>query len=264
MPPGAVRTAAVLALGGLWLCTCLAQPPDKILPLFHFANTFSPVACRAAKVDSASATRNVPIDSAGLPSASRWTASAAWPPAPGRCPSAWTTAGRRAPAAPPRCWTPWRQSRWTAGSAARCVPWWCAGGRGGMKVGVVGVLEWVCWVRVRVVGVEVTCLPAVHPPSQKQAKGPQQSRLCKHGTRCRTLCNPHMQVASGDLFECAPVERVTAGPDPEPCALPYVYRGRNRTDCVWVGGVEACKVGAAEPADEWQRCWGGVQELWCS
>lgn len=52
-----------------------------------------------------------------------------------------------------------------------------------------------------------------------------------------------MQVASGDLFECAPVERVTAGPDPEPCALPYVYRGRNRTDCVWVGGVEACKVG---------------------
>ena len=27
-----------------------------------------------------------------------------------------------------------------------------------------------------------------------------------------------------------------------PCALPFMFGGRNRSDCVWVAGVEACKV----------------------
>ncbi|KXZ41621.1 hypothetical protein GPECTOR_357g124 [Gonium pectorale] len=61
------------------------------------------------------------------------------------------------------------------------------------------------------------------------------------------------QVEGGSLLECAPVERATlaAGPlPPQPCAFPFLHAGRNRTDCVWLYGVEACKVADGS----WAEC----------
>ncbi len=43
------------------------------------------------------------------------------------------------------------------------------------------------------------------------------------------------------MFECAATQR-NASVINTSCAFPYVYRGFNRTDCVCVNGVEACKV----------------------
>ncbi|GLC41484.1 hypothetical protein PLESTM_001201000 [Pleodorina starrii] len=61
------------------------------------------------------------------------------------------------------------------------------------------------------------------------------------------------EVSSGEVLECAPVQRFTTGAqgeEPAACALPYWYRGRNRTDCVWLEGVEACKVADGS----WAEC----------
>ncbi|GIL62180.1 hypothetical protein Vafri_16446, partial [Volvox africanus] len=61
------------------------------------------------------------------------------------------------------------------------------------------------------------------------------------------------EVDNGEILECAPVERVTLGGlgrPPEVCAFPFVYRLRNRTDCVWLEGVEACKVADGS----WAEC----------
>ncbi len=52
------------------------------------------------------------------------------------------------------------------------------------------------------------------------------------------------QTPSGALFECAATQR-NASVTNTSCGFPYVYRGFNRTDCVWVNGVEACKVWVA-------------------
>jgi hypothetical protein len=59
-----------------------------------------------------------------------------------------------------------------------------------------------------------------------------------HPTTVRT------QTASGAVFACAPTVRVGLVTGTR-CALPYIYRNTNRTDCVWADGVEACKVGGA-------------------
>ncbi|MEW5307095.1 MAG: hypothetical protein WDW36_009513 [Sanguina aurantia] len=61
-------------------------------------------------------------------------------------------------------------------------------------------------------------------------------------------CQPQGSKDRGDSLECAPITRTSLWGDT--CQFPYVYRSYNRTDCVWVDGIEACKINATS----WAQC----------
>ncbi|MEW5310359.1 MAG: hypothetical protein WDW38_002167 [Sanguina aurantia] len=61
-------------------------------------------------------------------------------------------------------------------------------------------------------------------------------------------CQPQGSKDRSDSLECAPITRTSLWGDT--CQFPYVYRSYNRTDCVWVDGIEACKINATT----WAEC----------
>ncbi|KAF5839090.1 hypothetical protein DUNSADRAFT_1635 [Dunaliella salina] len=106
----------------------------------------------------------------------------------------------------------------------------------------------------------VECQPADAPPSLKPRLTMRftfdRQRCLPPGPGALSECLnydsevPKCETASGALMACAPVFRV--GVFGAPCQLPFSYRGWNRTNCVDVDGVEACKT----MDGDWQQCAG--------
>lgn len=60
---------------------------------------------------------------------------------------------------------------------------------------------------------------------------------------------PQCQVIFGGIFDCAPVKRWGKVTN-QSCSFPFRYRGEDRTDCVWIAGVEGCMIADGS----WEEC----------